>query len=77
MRLINILGKIGEEKSIYMTTLPVLSGGSIGVYIHINTQENPMFPCCFSFQINPVADVTQHTLQSAFFFLQVCLQFFF
>lgn len=31
-----------------------------------------MFPHCFSFQINLFADVTQHTPQSAVFFLQVC-----
>lgn len=51
-----------------MTALPVLSGGSIGVYIHVNTQENPVFPHCFCFQINPIADLIQHTLQSTVLF---------
>lgn len=75
-RLISILGKIWDKKGIYITTLPVLSGGSIGVYRHIDTQENPMFPHCFSFQINSIADVTQQTLHNAVYFPQVCLQFF-
>lgn len=31
MRLMNILGEIGEEKGIYTTTIPLLSEGNIGI----------------------------------------------